>query len=95
MNIYVYIFSLPNLPKKWAVINSLLLRRGRGLWRRRVRGLEAWMVIPVRVLRVILACYSVGWKLAHRIVCYVWVELILSHLSLYLVLYSLSYKTLS
>lgn len=53
------------------------------------------MVIPVQVLRVILACHSVGWKLARRVVCYVWVGLILSHLSLYLVLYSLSYKTLS
>lgn len=65
---------------------------GEGLWRRRAHGLEAWMVIPVQVLSGILACRSVGWKLAQWGVCYVWVGLILSHLSLYLVL---SYKTLS
>ena len=27
---------------------------------------------------LIRACHSVGWKLAHQVVCYVWVGLILS-----------------
>lgn len=49
------------------------------------------MVIPVRVLRVILACRSVGWKLAHRVVCYVWVGLILSHLSYLCIWFCIAY----
>lgn len=30
----------------------MLLRRGKGLWKRRARGLEAWLVIPAWALGV-------------------------------------------